>query len=91
MRTRIPAAAIGAAIALNLVTFFFYAHDKNAAQAGRWRVQESTLHLLSLCGGWPFAWLAQQTLRHKSRKTQFRTVYWVTVAGHFVVLLGWLL
>lgn len=91
VQKRFPAWAIGAAIALNLVTFFYYAHDKNAAQYRRWRVSESTLHLLSLLGGWPFAWLAQQTLRHKSRKAQFRMTYWVTVAAHFAGLLGWLL
>lgn len=58
---------------------------------GRWRMKESNLHLLSLFGGWPFAWFAQQTLRHKSRKAQFRMAYWVTVAAHFAGLLGWLL
>jgi uncharacterized membrane protein YsdA (DUF1294 family)/cold shock CspA family protein len=65
--------------ALSAITFLAYAVDKSAAQAGRWRTKENTLHLLSLVGGWPGALLAQQTLRHKSRKTSFRIVFWITV------------
>ena len=59
-----------------------YASDKNAARAGRWRIRESHLHLLSLLGGWPAAWLAQQNMRHKSSKTEFRAVYWTTIVLH---------
>jgi uncharacterized membrane protein YsdA (DUF1294 family) len=61
------------------VTFMAYALDKSAAQRGTWRTKETTLHLLALVGGWPGALLAQQLLRHKSSKTQFRHVFWATV------------
>jgi len=40
-------------------------------------------------GGWPGALIAQQTLRHKSRKESFRAVFWVTVVLNCAVL-GWL-
>jgi len=66
-------------LAVSLVTFILYAVDKSAAQNGSWRTQESTLHLFSLLGGWPGAIIAQQTLRHKSKKQSFRAVFWVTV------------
>jgi len=66
-------------VANSLLTFILYAVDKSAAQNGTWRTQESTLHLFSLAGGWPGAMIAQQTLRHKSKKQPFRTVFWVTV------------
>jgi len=56
-----------------------YAIDKSAARKGAWRTQESTLHLLSLAGGWPGALIAQQKLRHKTRKPSFRVVFWITV------------
>lgn len=64
---------------LSVITFVAYAIDKSAAQAGRWRTKETTLHLLSLVGGWPGALIAQETLRHKSRKNSFRYIYAITV------------
>lgn len=64
---------------LSLITFFAYWKDKAAAQAGRWRTPESTLHALALLGGWPGAVFAQQWLRHKSSKAQFRTIFGCTV------------
>ena len=64
---------------LSLITFFAYWKDKAAAQAGRWRTPESTLHALALLGGWPGAIFAQQWLRHKSSKAKFRTIFWCTV------------
>jgi hypothetical protein len=30
-------------------------------------------------GGWPGALVAQETLRHKSKKASFRIVFWATV------------
>jgi len=65
--------------AASLVCFACYAADKSAARAGRWRVRESTLLLLGLFGGWPGAIVAQQVLRHKSRKASFRAGFWATV------------
>jgi len=62
------------------LTFIAYAFDKSAAQKGEWRTSEQTLHLLALVGGWPGAMLAQQMLRHKSSKQEFRSVFWVTVS-----------
>lgn len=61
------------------VAFMAYAFDKSAAQAGRWRTSEGTLHLFALAGGWPGALLAQQLLRHKSAKAAFRAVFRATV------------
>jgi uncharacterized membrane protein YsdA (DUF1294 family) len=63
-----------------MFTYAAYALDKSAAKKGAWRTQESTLHLLALAGGWPGALIAQQTLRHKSKKKSFRIVFWVTAA-----------
>jgi len=79
---RLPLWTLAALAALNVVTLWLYAADKNAARAGRWRIPESNLHLLSLLGGWPTAWLAQQNMRHKSSKTEFRAVYWCTIVLH---------
>lgn len=73
----------------SLFTFFMYAADKSAAKNGAWRTPENTLHLLSLAGGWPGALIAQQKLRHKSKKESFRSAFWVTVfinCGAFIWL-----
>lgn len=76
---RLPVWLLGAMAMLNLLTFLIYALDKSAARRGGWRTSERQLHLLALLGGWPAAWWAQQWLRHKSSKQEFRGVYWVTV------------
>ena len=86
---RLPVWMLGAAVGVNLITFVVYAIDKSAAQTGQWRTRESNLHLLSLAGGWPGAWYAQQWLRHKSSKVAFRRVYGATVALHCAALAAW--
>jgi uncharacterized membrane protein YsdA (DUF1294 family)/cold shock CspA family protein len=71
----------------SLITFSAYAMDKAAAARRAQRTPEKTLHLLALACGWPGALLAQQFLRHKSTKVEFRSVFWVTVlvnVGAFV-------
>ena len=79
LSARIPHHVLALYVAASLVTFVMYALDKSAAKSGAWRTQESTLHLLSLVGGWPGALIAQQKLRHKTKKQSFRSVFWVTV------------
>ncbi|BDZ74734.1 DNA-binding protein [Methylophaga marina] len=66
-------------LVMSVITFIAYAIDKSAAENGRWRTQENTLHLLALVGGWPGAILGQMLLRHKSKKKAFRMVFWLTV------------
>jgi len=75
---------------LSLITYIAYTLDKSAAQSGQWRIQEGTLHLLALAGGWPGALLAQNNLRHKSSKEEFRVIFWLTVIIN-IVAIGWLL
>ena len=78
----------------SLLAFMAYALDKSAAIQGRWRISESSLHVLSLACGWPGALLAQQLLRHKSSKRSFQTTYWGTVVlnitGFFAGHTPWL-
>lgn len=70
---------LGVLVGLSVVTGATYVADKRAAQAGRWRVQESTLHVLDVAGGWPGALVARHLVRHKTRKQPFRSVFWLTV------------
>ncbi|MDJ0918273.1 MAG: DUF1294 domain-containing protein [Woeseiaceae bacterium] len=66
-------------VALSFIAFIAYALDKSAAKRGAWRTSEKTLLLLGLAGGWPGSLIAQQTLRHKSKKASFRFMFWITV------------
>ena len=77
-------------LGVSVITFLAYAFDKSKAQRGEWRTQESTLHLLALIGGWPGAVIAQQVLRHKSKKKEFRVAFWFTVFVNTATL-GWLM
>ena len=63
----------------SIVSYYLYAKDKRAAKSGAWRVSENTLHLSALLSGWPGSILAQQKLRHKTKKVNFRIVFVITV------------
>ncbi len=76
-------------LAASAFTFLVYAKDKRAARAYRWRTKESTLNTLALIGGWPGALIAQQMLRHKSRKDAFQFKFWATVVFNCAAF-GWL-
>ena len=76
---KLPLMFLGCYVFLSLITFVVYALDKSAAQGGRRRTPENNLHLLALVGGWPGALAAQNRLRHKSSKTSFLVVFWLTV------------
>ena len=70
----------------SIITYGVYARDKTAAQNADRRTPESTLHLLSLVGGWPGALIAQVLLRHKTRKPSFLIGYWFTVIVNCISL-----
>jgi uncharacterized membrane protein YsdA (DUF1294 family)/cold shock CspA family protein len=70
----------------SVVTFVLYAVDKWAATHGAWRVSEGTLLILGLLGGWPGGLLAQEVLRHKTLKKQFRQAFWGTVVINVLIM-----
>lgn len=77
---------------VNFTTFGAYLYDKSVAAGAPslWRVPETVLHLLALCGGTPAAFTAQRLLRHKTHKSAYRTWFWVIVAIQLAALGGWL-
>ena len=89
-RDRDLLAVLGLYVVASVVAFLAYGHDKSAAVRNAWRVQERTLHLFALLGGWPGALAAQRLFRHKSSKASFQSTYWITVVLNCAAL-GWLL
>ena len=83
---QLPLFILGLYLVASAVSFLLYKRDKSAAEKGRWRTKENTLHVFSLIGGWPGAFLAQKLLRHKSRKESFRNLFWATVVINCVAL-----
>ncbi len=84
---KLPVPVLWLYLVISLMTLMFYWKDKSAARNGEWRTPESTLHFLALVGGWPGALVAQAILRHKSRKTSFRVVFFITVFLNTAALL----
>jgi uncharacterized membrane protein YsdA (DUF1294 family)/cold shock CspA family protein len=91
LRWQVPWTIAGIYVVLSILTFVLYAADKRAAQTHRWRTPENTLLLIGLVGGWPGAAIAQQVLRHKTKKLSFRRLFWSTVLLNVIVfvLLAW--
>lgn len=75
---------------INAATFLTYAYDKHAARKQYRRTPEKTLHLLALLGGSPAAFLAQQLLRHKTKKQPFQLIFWAIVTIQIATLVFWL-
>jgi uncharacterized membrane protein YsdA (DUF1294 family) len=66
-----PGNLVTAFIAMNFFAFAAFGIDKMKAEAGKWRVQESTLLMLALMGGTPGAYAGRAAFRHKTRKQPF--------------------
>ncbi|AOA57125.1 DUF1294 domain-containing protein [Acinetobacter larvae] len=75
---------------VNVLCYWCYALDKEAAKTQKRRIPEQNLHILAVLGGWPAAWLAQQRLRHKTQKQPFQKIYRFSILFN-VLLLLWLL
>ena len=74
-----PFWVLGIYLVASLICFLLYATDKRRAREDSWRVPERTLLFWGLIGGWPGAIVAQQVLRHKTKKKSFRAAFWATV------------
>ena len=75
---KLPFLVLSIYLGASTAAFLAYLFDKSAARNAQWRTPENTLHLLALIGGWPGALIAQQLLRHKTRKLSFQIVFWMS-------------
>lgn len=69
-------------VCMSLFSILQYWCDKHNAQTGQWRISEKQLHVVEMLGGWPGALLAQQLLRHKTKKASYQAVFWLIVLVH---------
>ena len=58
--------------AINVITFIVYGIDKLKAKKGKWRIPESTLHLLAIVGGSIGAWCGVKVWHHKTMHKKFK-------------------
>ena len=74
-------------LSINLLTFFFYGYDKKFSwRTSYFRIPESILHSLAMCGGAPGGLTGQMFFRHKTKKKSFQIVYWVIVIVQMIIL-----
>ncbi|NIF28221.1 DUF1294 domain-containing protein [Pantoea sp. Tr-811] len=74
----------------SVISLLLYWRDKRQAQRNAWRTPEKVLHASELLGGWPGALVAQQLLRHKTRKLSYQLVFWGIVLVHQVFWIDYL-
>ncbi len=77
-------------IAINFTAFAAFGIDKAKAEAGAWRVQESTLLLLAFLGGSPGAYAGRALFRHKTRKQPFNDHLQSIMFVQMLALGGWI-
>jgi uncharacterized membrane protein YsdA (DUF1294 family) len=66
-----PTLILGAIVLLNTWTFMLFGIDKLRAEAGTWRIAESTLLGFAFWGGSIGAFIGRHVFRHKTRKEPF--------------------
>lgn len=84
---RAPVTLTPVYLALAVLAIIAYWRDKHAAEAGRRRTSEQTLHVLDLFGGIVGGLLAQALLRHKTAKPDFAAITYAIAALHLAGLL----
>ena len=66
-----PNLLLGGFALVNVWTFMLFGFDKLRAEAGSWRIAESTLLGFAFFGGIGGAYVGRRTFRHKTRKQPF--------------------
>ena len=59
---------------INLISFALFYTDKQKAKKDRWRIKESTLHIVGFMGGIIGSIAAMILFRHKTKKTKFEII-----------------
>ena len=86
----LPESVAGFYFILSIITLTIYGLDKWLALKDKRRISENKLHLLALLGGWPGAYVGQQTFRHKISKKSFRRIFWLTIFVNTFLIIAYL-
>lgn len=78
----IYASVIGA---VSVITFFVYFSDKMRAKKNKWRIRESVLLGLGICGGALGALIAMNVIRHKTKHTYFWVINTLALMAHAAI------
>lgn len=73
-------------VVCSFIAFILYAVDKRRAVKNQPRISQRTLHILSLLGGWPGAYLASRLFQHKTLELMFRFIFWIIIAFHLIII-----
>ena len=74
-------------LVINIITFFYFGIDKLKSQiAGKRRISERTLWILSLVGGSVGALVGIKFFRHKTKKISFQAGIAVILAGQILLI-----
>ncbi len=71
---------------IGAISFFNYWRDKRAAESGKQRVRENTLHLGDLVFGIVGGLVGQAVLRHKTAKQNYAAITGIIAAIHTAAL-----
>jgi uncharacterized membrane protein YsdA (DUF1294 family) len=83
---RVPLNLLWIYLIIGAISFFNYWRDKRAAEAGKQRVRENTMHLGDLVFGIVGGLLGQAVLRHKTAKQNYAAITGLIAALHIGAL-----
>lgn len=72
-------------VIINLASFITFFVDKRKAVKNKWRIKESSLHLLSLAGGVYGSIAAMLFFRHKNKKLKFCVITALALILHLAI------
>jgi uncharacterized membrane protein YsdA (DUF1294 family) len=90
MNQHISAFLMGYLVFMNLAAAALFWQDKRSSVSGGWRTPENTLLGMAFWGGSIGALVAQQVLRHKTRKQPFRAWLCAMALFHLAAAAVWL-
>lgn len=73
----------------NLVALGLWSYDKISAKRQGWRVPEAALHIMSVLGATPAAFIGMKFMRHKNLKMHFVILYSILFLLQIALLITW--